>query len=469
MRTVEYKNYDGTLVRMSSLGDKFEFDISEPHNTADYIIFKDGNYVCAKNGKTGKIEFKDTNAASVIQNTINVLDSGGSIFISKTQTEYILQKTGEDATYYGSPKWAVKIDKSNIKIFSNGATLKLADGEDMGTSIFAILGTSTNTVENIQIEGFIFDGNRQNLSGSFTYFAASIYAGGYAENIRILHNSFKNATSAGFKAVYYSDYMYALYNKFENCYQSIFYDGVQYGIQAYNYSTGSEANDYVVQINTDIDRVPQHITILGNYSYQNKNYAIAIQGKNISVIDNKIVESIYGIALTNNSLGVGYSTYRVKVIGNEIIDCRYGILLSGNNTLSLGVLESVIANNVIYADPTTTKTVDTTTWDRTVVGIYISGYNTRNVIVGNKIKGTIYGIREDANADYNFIEANDAYDDNTNPYYTIQTHTYCDELLYTSLPTDGFAVVNKPIHYYDGSNYYLAVWDGSTWRKTQLT
>lgn len=56
-----------------------------------------------------------------------------------------------------------------------------------------------------------------------------------------------------------------------------------------------------------------------------------------------------------------------------------------------------------------------------------------------------------------------------NGYSLSGAHTYCDEYLYTSLPTDGFAVKNKSVHYYDGANYYLAVWDGSTWRKIQLT
>lgn len=40
----------------------------------DYIIFKDGNVVKAKNGRTGKIEFKDSDATSVINSVMNEIN-----------------------------------------------------------------------------------------------------------------------------------------------------------------------------------------------------------------------------------------------------------------------------------------------------------------------------------------------------------------------------------------------------------
>ena len=54
-----------------------------PQQPASYIIYKDGlGYVYAKNGETGKIDFRGTDAATVIQNAIDSL-SGGKIFIKK--------------------------------------------------------------------------------------------------------------------------------------------------------------------------------------------------------------------------------------------------------------------------------------------------------------------------------------------------------------------------------------------------
>jgi len=45
-------------------------------DVADYIIFKDGNVVKAKNGRAGKIEFKGTDATNVIQDVASVLEHG---------------------------------------------------------------------------------------------------------------------------------------------------------------------------------------------------------------------------------------------------------------------------------------------------------------------------------------------------------------------------------------------------------
>jgi len=55
-----------------------------PQQPASYIIYKDDlGYVCAKNGETGKIDYRDTDAATVIQSAIDALTEGGKILIKK--------------------------------------------------------------------------------------------------------------------------------------------------------------------------------------------------------------------------------------------------------------------------------------------------------------------------------------------------------------------------------------------------
>jgi len=54
-----------------------------PVEAASYIIFQEGDYVKAKNGLTGQIEFSGTDAADVIQNAIDALPTGGLIFIRR--------------------------------------------------------------------------------------------------------------------------------------------------------------------------------------------------------------------------------------------------------------------------------------------------------------------------------------------------------------------------------------------------
>ena len=65
--------------------------LTVPNLEASYIIFKDGSTVYAKNGATGKIDFRGTDAATIIQNSHDSLKNGGKIFI-KPDT-YTIMKT----------------------------------------------------------------------------------------------------------------------------------------------------------------------------------------------------------------------------------------------------------------------------------------------------------------------------------------------------------------------------------------
>lgn len=82
-----WDTYTGELEIMS--GDLSEtISLKAP---ASYIIFKDGDVVKAKNGETGVVEFSGTDAATVIQQTIDALTNEGKIFI-KRGTYIINQK-----------------------------------------------------------------------------------------------------------------------------------------------------------------------------------------------------------------------------------------------------------------------------------------------------------------------------------------------------------------------------------------
>ena len=55
-----------------------------------YIIYTDGTTVYAKNGYTGQIDFKGSDASAVMQNVLNALTNGGKIFIKNG--DYIFTK-----------------------------------------------------------------------------------------------------------------------------------------------------------------------------------------------------------------------------------------------------------------------------------------------------------------------------------------------------------------------------------------
>jgi len=49
--------------------------------TASFIVYKEAEYCLARDGKTGEVKFKDTDARTVIQSTVNALPDGGLILI----------------------------------------------------------------------------------------------------------------------------------------------------------------------------------------------------------------------------------------------------------------------------------------------------------------------------------------------------------------------------------------------------
>ncbi|RLI82558.1 MAG: hypothetical protein DRP01_09825 [Archaeoglobales archaeon] len=63
-----------------------------PPDAASYIIYKEGDLIKAKNGRTGQVEYKDNDAATVMQNVINNADPEGVKIYIKRGT-YVISKT----------------------------------------------------------------------------------------------------------------------------------------------------------------------------------------------------------------------------------------------------------------------------------------------------------------------------------------------------------------------------------------
>jgi len=108
----------------------------EPVQGYDYIIFKDDNYVYAKNGRTGKIEFKGeagVDDAKVIQNVFDI--------VTENQTIYVK----------GNFKIStiIQVKTTSIIVFSG----KLIANADTG-AILKVLSTAPKTILiNLYIDG----------------------------------------------------------------------------------------------------------------------------------------------------------------------------------------------------------------------------------------------------------------------------------------------------------------------------
>ncbi len=123
-------------------------------DTASYIIFKDGNTIYAKNGTTGKIEFQGTDAATVIQGTINNLTSGGKIFI-------------KNGTYDISSTIFYKKNEISIEGEGMGSVLKLADNANVDVLSAGRRNNRRIIIKNLNIDGNWKDAqqNVKNTSG----------------------------------------------------------------------------------------------------------------------------------------------------------------------------------------------------------------------------------------------------------------------------------------------------------------
>jgi len=85
--TIWYAGYYAGRAQTASSIPVFE----HPADSYSYLIWKEGNTYYARNGITGAIDYSGTNAAQIIQNTIDALTSGGMIFI--TSASYAIYNT----------------------------------------------------------------------------------------------------------------------------------------------------------------------------------------------------------------------------------------------------------------------------------------------------------------------------------------------------------------------------------------
>ena len=98
-------------------------------NDYSYIIFTDGSTYYGKNGNTGAIDYSGTSAATVIQNAINALTSGGKVLIKagtytitaniKPKSNVVLQGEGIDITILRASGTLGVISKNDNTPMSN--------------------------------------------------------------------------------------------------------------------------------------------------------------------------------------------------------------------------------------------------------------------------------------------------------------------------------------------------------------
>lgn len=205
--TVTVHDITGDQVSSSLLDDNKTYLFTKDGSFAkygayDYIIFKDGDVVKAKNGRTGRIEFKDTDFDVVFNNVVNAADDGDYIVI--TSGSYDIHSPLEIPAKYlhikgaGSFNTHLKVASDftggetypDIINFASGATYVTLEGFQLfgntnvanATGIYIKEGVFT-VLRDIKIRNFTLYGLRS-VNGT-TLLLKNIYVSDCSTGIRI--------------------------------------------------------------------------------------------------------------------------------------------------------------------------------------------------------------------------------------------------------------------------------------------
>lgn len=472
MNSITFKQA-GYRINYNNVGADWEVNISEPHNTADYIIFGTDNdndgvidEVFAKNGRTGKIDFIGSNASAVIQRAIDELTSGGTIaIVSDLHIGSTIEIPNDNIIFTGSATLYSDITTYDDIISITGSNVKIINltfaNHQQGAGINIHPGAS-----NVEVAHCVFKDFGTNETGSATPVYVGQGSGSYGEKVFIHDNYFTNV---------HTDACVGTSGKDIYVYSNIF-DSVQllangnYPINvviknniARNLNAGiniSNATLLTIEGNTLIDITKpfasqtgtaplkisdsSYVTISGNIIVNNMgtNYdGIYIENSSNVVITKNVIRSIDRDAveliscstvtvrentfysIDNRTIYADANTSSVVIEDNDSYSPRFGIEVAGNDIL--------IRNNTILNALGDAVIVDTG-----ASGISILENNVNKAITDNTGTAT--------------IRSNIGYDNHSIP---------------SNAPPN--PVVGSM--YFDPSTGTLYVYDGSAWKSVALS
>jgi len=272
-----------------------------PPDATDYVIFRYGDKIKAKNGRTGEVEFKDSDFYTVFQNVINTAQAGSTVFIAPGY--YELSNT------ITITKWLHIIGAGR----ENGVTIKYTG---TGTEVFKFDATERHLAfmrfENLKIDAngatgikieaenpYAFNHNIfKNLLIDNAYYG--IYASGTSAN-EVWGNKFESIYMryTTYKGIYISQ---AVYNTFEDIHITYVQDGASRAIDCWG------NNNTFISIDVD--------SAIADYGQNNRWYNVTIEKARTENTENDAAFelrgyniSIYGITLENCSTTEGIATY----------------------------------------------------------------------------------------------------------------------------------------------------------------
>lgn len=166
--------------------------------TASYIIYKDGDYTCAKNGTTGRITVRSENASYAIQTAIDSIDTGIVFITAGTYEIECWQAVGIGFPVYRYEYGGICINKS-VSLIGAGVgitTLVMApDSHSLAHPAVLIWGTEYN---GLTIAHMTLDGDVDNQTIAYNDGAGLILTGGRNRTNICVHDlEVKNSPNYG--------------------------------------------------------------------------------------------------------------------------------------------------------------------------------------------------------------------------------------------------------------------------------
>ena len=174
--------------------------------STSYVIFGDDknsdgvlDFIYAKNGTTGNIDFSGTDAYTVAQSAINALPSSGGEIIFRSGRYYLSD--------------FIKIVKNRTTLTSEHAELYMMDNTNCSA---IVVGDYENeepafTIVDVVIEGFFIDGNRLNQGNetdrNYPYLRNNCITFRKTERCSIKNCRLKSARSGGFVSEKHCKYL----------------------------------------------------------------------------------------------------------------------------------------------------------------------------------------------------------------------------------------------------------------------
>lgn len=330
--------------------------------TASYIIYKDGDYTCAKNGTTGKIVFRQSNFADVLDDTMTLLTNGGGKIAIKPGS-YDVDKT-------------ISVATNGIYLYADNVQINADDAMAVGV---IDIGADNVTIYGMHVEaihGFSFRVN----SGENTRLIECVGANGssYGFYIRGGNNTILDscvATGAGDDG-YAWTYGYPSNSSVVNC-------------RSYaNEDAGYEVGDNGGMVSF----VNCFANDNGYAGFTINNHVDSEKGHDVTIIGCQIYNCVRGITLGNQNTS---SRCSGVVASNNVIKNCLGGALNLNDSYGIIFSDNYVENSALaiiaYGDDVQIKDNYCDVMNAATDGITVDVYSTNVQISGNRIMNTPTG------------------------------------------------------------------------------